>query len=443
MFKLRIGLLTTPISPTLNLLRCVSNNSFNNVFDLAVVGGGIVGLAVARHISICYPKLKLCLLEKEHEVSLHQSYRNSGVIHAGIYYKLGSLKAQLCLEGLSKTYEYCERKKIPYKRPGKLIVAVEERELPALDGLYSRALQNKVPGVSLVFGKDIQSIEPACRGLKAIYSPNTGIVDYRVIALSLADDFIRNKGKIFLGFEVCKIIEDGDSTQYPIRIVNKKVGDQHIKCKYLITCAGLQSDRIAALSGCARDPKIIPFRGEYLRLKPEKSSLVSTNIYPVPDSRFPFLGVHFTPRMNGEVWLGPSATLSFKREGYSNLNFSLKDTLDFIAYPGLLRLASQYLTFGLREYYRSIFISQQVKQLQRYVPSLRTTDVERARAGIRAQALDSHGKLVDDFSFDSGTGAIGSFILHVRNTPSPGATSSMAIARLVTEKASRQFGLSQ
>ncbi|VDN13615.1 unnamed protein product, partial [Dibothriocephalus latus] len=314
---------------------------------MVVVGGGIIGLAVARHISIHYPKLRLCLLEKEHEVSLHQSYRNSGVIHTGIYYKPGSLKAQLCLEGLNKTYEYCEQKRIPYKRSGKLIVAVSERELSALDNLYSRALENKVPGVTLVPGKDIQSIEPACRGLKAIYSPNTGIVDYRVISLSLADDFVRNKGKLLLGFEVCKILENGDSAQYPIRIVNKKAGNQHINCKYLITCAGLQSDRIAALSGCTRNPKIIPFRGEYLRLKPEMSSLVSTNIYPVPDSRFPFLGVHFTPRINGEVWLGPSATLSFKREGYSGLNFSLKDTLDFITYPGLLRLASQYFTFGV------------------------------------------------------------------------------------------------
>ncbi|VDL92724.1 unnamed protein product [Schistocephalus solidus] len=442
MLKPCLDTLSTSINPTLSLHRCVSNSSFTNGFDLAVVGGGIIGLAVAKHICVRYPKLKLCLLEKEQEVSLHQSYRNSGVIHTGIYYKPGSLKARLCLEGLNKTYEYCERKKIPYMRPGKLIVAVEEKELPALDKLYSRALENKVPGVTLVPGKDIQSIEPACRGLKAIYSPNTGIVDYRAIALSLADDFIGNKGKLLLGFEVCEILEDGGSARYPIRIVNKKVRNQHINCKYLVTCAGLQSDRIAAISGCAKDPKIIPFRGEYLRLTPEKSSLVSTNIYPVPDPRFPFLGVHFTPRINGEVWLGPSATLSFKREGYSGLNFSLKDTLDFIAYPGLLRLASQYLTFGLREYCRSIFISQQVKHLQRYVPSLRTVDVERARAGIRAQALDLHGKLVDDFSFDSGTGAIGALILHVRNAPSPGATSSMAIARIVSENAAQQFGLS-
>lgn len=422
--------------------KCSKTKPFPD-YDLVIVGGGIIGLATARHISIRYPKLRLCLVEKEHQLCRHQSTHNSGVIHTGIYYTPGSLKAQLCVEGMNKAYAYFEEKGIPYKKCGKLIIAVTERELREIDNLYQRAIQNKAPGVSVIEGNNIPSIEPACRGLKAIYSPNTGIVDWGKVALSFADDFIRNRGVVELRFEVCVISENCTSSDFPILVKGKSGGI--IACKYLISCAGLQSDRVASLTGGQRSPKIIPFRGEYLRLKQEKSSLVSTNIYPVPDPLFPFLGVHFTPRMDGSVWLGPTALLSCHREGYHPIfNFSMKDTLDFLCYPGLHRLAIRYARFGLTEITRTVFMSQQVKQLQRYVPSLTMNDVERYTSGIRAQALSEDGKLVDDFVFEVGGGGKGfqSRVFHVKNAPSPGATSSMAIARVVCEHATKKFGIS-
>lgn len=411
-------------------------------FDVVIVGGGIIGLGTGRDLINRFPNLRISVVEKEDELSKHQSGHNSGVIHTGIYYQPGSLKAKLCVEGLQRSYEYFDQKKIPFKKCGKLIVAVEEQELTALANLYDRALQNKVPDVSIVEGKDIPQIEPFVRGMKAIYSPHTGIVDWRKVALNFAEDFENNKGTIFKNFEVCDIIENTSSSEYPVKVIQHGDNPKYINARFVIGCSGLQSDRLAALSGCSKEPKIIPFRGEYLRLKAAKSSLVSTNIYPVPDPKFPFLGVHFTPRMDGSVLLGPNAMLTFNREGYGKFNFSLKDTLDFAFYPGLYRLALPNVAFGLSEYTRSIFTSRQVKQLQRYVPSLKMEDVEPGPVGVRAQAVSSDGKMVDDFIFDAGTGTIGSRVLHVRNAPSPGATSSMAIARVVCERATTQFGLS-
>lgn len=378
-------------------------------YDVVIVGGGIIGLATARELSLRQPMLKLALVEKEKELSVHQSGKNSGVIHCGIYYTPGSLKAKLCVEGLELAYKYCDEKNIPYKRCGKIIVAVEERELPQLEKLYQRGLENGVKDLKILNSEEIKEFEPYCEGLSAILSPNTGIVDWAEVAKSYGADFKEAGGDIYTGFEVTDFTcsPESDISQekesghiYPVTVLGKNVTP--LSCRYVVTCGGLYSDRLAEKSGCSKDPRIVPFRGEYLKLKEDKSYLVNGNIYPVPDPNFPFLGVHFTPRIDGSVWLGPNAVLAFAREGYKLLNVNIVDLIDAIGYRGLRKLMFQYFTFGVGEYYRGIIISAQVRQLQRYIPSLKVQDVERGPAGVRAQAMDREGNLVDDFVFDGG-----------------------------------------
>ncbi|XP_054303608.1 L-2-hydroxyglutarate dehydrogenase, mitochondrial isoform X3 [Pongo pygmaeus] len=379
-----------------------SRSASTSSFDIVIVGGGIVGLASARALILRHPSLSIGVLEKERDLAVHQTGHNSGVIHSGIYYKPESLKAKLCVQGAALLYEYCQQKGISYKQCGKLIVAVEQEEIPRLQALYERGLQNGVQGLRLIQQDDIKKKEPYCRGLMAIDCPHTGIVDYRQVALSFAQDFQDAGGSVLTNFEV-KDIEMAkeslsrsiDGMQYPIVIKNIK--GEEIRCQYVVTCAGLYSDRISELSGCSPDPRIVPFRGDYLLLKPEKCYLVKGNIYPVPDSRFPFLGVHFTPRMDGSIWLGPNAVLAFKREGYRPFDFSATDVMDII--------------------------------------------INRGPAGVRAQALDRDGNLVDDFVFDAGVGDIGNRILHVRNAPSPAATSSIAISGMIADEVQQRFEL--
>ncbi|XP_078090086.1 L-2-hydroxyglutarate dehydrogenase, mitochondrial isoform X2 [Mustelus asterias] len=386
-------------------------------YDVAIVGGGIVGLASARELIQRHPKLSYILLEKEKELAFHQSGHNSGVIHSGIYYTPGSLKAKLCVRGAELSYAYCVKKDIPYKRCGKLIVAVEQEEIPRLKALYKRGQQNNVPGLSLIDAKEIHKREPYCRGLMALDSPNTGIVDWREVALSYAEDFCEMGGTIKTQFE---------ATDFQITKESP---------------AGSTDDRLSQKSGCSSEPCIVPFRGDYLVLKPEKHYLVNGNIYPVPDPRFPFLGVHFTPRMDGSVWLGPNAVLAFKREGYNVYDFDLRDFTDAISYRGVQKLVLKNVAFGVNELYRGLVIAAQVKQLQRYIPELTVNDVTRGPSGVRAQALDKDGNLVDDFVFDGGSGVIGSRVLHVRNAPSPAATSSLAIGEVIADEASKKFEL--
>jgi len=411
-------------------------------FDIVVIGGGIVGTATAREMAIRFPNLKLAVVEKEDRLAAHQSGNNSGVVHAGIYYVPGSLKAKLCVRGLNLSYKYFDEHNIPYKKCGKLIVAVDPVEVSRLDVLYQRGLANEVRDLQVIDGQKIKEIEPHCRGLKAIFSPHTGIVDWGFVTKSFGADFEKRGGSVFKNFEVSefKLSPEKDKA-YPLTLVAKDAKQAPLHCKYAIACTGLQSDRVATLSGCSKLPKIVPFRGEYLLLKPEKRHLASANIYPVPDPRFPFLGVHFTPRMNGDVWLGPNAVLAFKREGYKYTDFSFRDLLESISFRGMQKLMLKYTAYGMGEMYRSLNTRAQVKLLQRFVPELRYEDVIRGPAGVRAQALDASGNLVDDFVFDSGVGELGHRLLHVRNAPSPACTSSLAIAEMVADKAKESFHL--
>jgi L-2-hydroxyglutarate oxidase LhgO len=398
-------------------------------YDIAIAGGGIVGLATGRELLARHPSLKLVILEKDDALATQQTGHNSGVIHSGIYYKPGSLKAKLCVEGRKSLWEYCDAKGIPYRNVGKLIVATEERELPLLDDLYARGLANGIDDLQLVDGAGIAEREPHCRGLKAIYSPVTGIVDYGIVARSYGDDVRAAGGSIETGREVTSIERRGGAS-----VVHTAQGE--VEAKYVISCAGLQADRLAKMTGGTSDPKIVPFRGDYLILKPEKRYLVKGNIYPVPDPAFPFLGVHFTPRMNGDIWLGPNAVLAFAREGYSFTTINPGDLLETLTYPGFIKMAGKYLSTGLGEMYRDVVRSAYVKALQRYIPELQVEDTLAGPSGVRAQAMMADGSLVDDFVFDGDEG-----VVHVRNAPSPAATSSLAIGRFVADDADRRFGL--
>ncbi|XP_041131643.1 L-2-hydroxyglutarate dehydrogenase, mitochondrial isoform X1 [Polyodon spathula] len=415
-------------------------------YDVAVVGGGIVGLATARELILRHPSLSFVVLEKEKELAVHQSGHNSGVIHSGIYYTPGSLKARLCVRGATLAYQYCERKGIPYQRCGKLIVAVEQEEIPRLKALYERGLQNNVRELRIIDAKEIREREPYCRGLMALDSPYTGIVDWRLVAHTYGKEFQELGGAVIIEFEAADIRMASESPEgtadgmkYPILIKSSK--GEEVRCRYVLTCGGLYSDRLSQISGCSSEPRIVPFRGDYLVLKPEKHYLVKGNIYPVPDPRFPFLGVHFTPRMDGSVWLGPNAVLAFKREGYRLYDFNMRDFADALSFRGLRKLVYRNLVYGVGEMYRGIFISAQVKLLQKYIPELSINDVLRGPAGVRAQALDRDGNLVDDFVFDGGVGAIGSRVLHVRNAPSPAATSSLAIGEMIADEVESRFQL--
>ncbi|CAH0561174.1 unnamed protein product [Brassicogethes aeneus] len=409
-------------------------------YDIVVVGGGIVGTATARELKIRHPHLNMAILEKEHKLAVHQSGHNSGVIHAGIYYTPGSLKAKLCVEGLQLSYKYFADKGVPYKKVGKLIVATSDEEVGRLHNLYERGLKNNVEGMKLLKGEaEIKEVEPNCRGVEAIWSPITGIVDWALVTQYYGKDFEGDGGKIHFRFEV-NGFKDSQNPEYPVLLTSKS-GDK-VLAKYVLTCGGLFSDKLAELSGCPRDPRIVPFRGEYLLLDESKTNLVKGNIYPVPDPRFPFLGVHFTPRMDGSVWLGPNAVLAFKREGYRRSDINLRELFDALTYPGFIKLSMKFVTAGIKEYLYSIFLSLQVKQLQKFVPQLKRADVRRGPAGVRAQALDRKGNLVDDFYFDmykKGKTEVGQRVLHCRNAPSPGATSSLAIAKMMADKMESEF----
>uniref|UniRef100_A0A4X2M1D4 L-2-hydroxyglutarate dehydrogenase, mitochondrial n=1 Tax=Vombatus ursinus TaxID=29139 RepID=A0A4X2M1D4_VOMUR len=410
-----------------------------DTYDVVVVGAGILGLATARTLLLRRPRLRVAVLEKEAGVAQHQTGHNSGVIHSGIYYTPGSLKAQLCVRGAGLLYAYCDQRGLPYRRCGKLVVAVERAELPRLRALYERGLQNHVCGLRLLQPPDIRAREPHCRGLLALECPSTGIVDYTRVAAAFAEDFQEAGGSLFTRFEVSAVQLAPDLPGAPI--VLRSARGAHVHGRFVVTCAGLHSDRVSQLSGCSPQPVIVPFRGDYLLLQPDRTHLVRGNIYPVPNPDFPFLGVHFTPRMDGSVWLGPNAVLAFKREGYGLLDFSAQDTWDSLRNSGLVRLALGNVSFGLGEMYRAFFLPATIKQLQKFIPEITIRDVVRGPSGVRAQALDNLGNLVEDFVFDGGAGVLGTRILHVRNAPSPAATASLAISEVIADEVEQRFKL--
>jgi L-2-hydroxyglutarate oxidase LhgO len=400
------------------------------------VGGGIIGLATAREFLRRHIGLRLVVLEKETAVARHQSGHNSGVIHTGIYYPSGSLKARACVSGHQAMLDFCHEKDIPFGLCGKVIVAVDECELPRLEEIYQRGIANGVQGLEMIGPEHLHDIEPYASGIKAIYSPNTGIVDYVRVAHAYAADIQKYGGEIVTGCEVTSI-----ETRNPA--VLKLNGQSptgtwqgEVKARFIITCAGLQSDKLTQMTSPQNDVQIVPFRGDYYVLRPEKRHMVRALIYPVPDPQFPFLGAHFTRLINGEVWAGPNAVLAFAREGYRRSDISLRDLFEVFSYGGFWKLATKYWRPGLKELYRDYVKSAYVKTLQRYMPDIRNEDLLPGPSGIRAQALGADGRLVDDFliQHDQNIG-------HVRNAPSPAATSSLVIAQMIVNETERSFNL--
>jgi L-2-hydroxyglutarate oxidase LhgO len=390
--------------------------------DFTIVGGGIVGLATAREMLRRRPGATLSVIEKEPSIGEHQTGHNSGVIHSGIYYTPGSLKARLCVAGAQEMMRYCDEKEIHWKRCGKVIVATHDAELPRLQALYERGMENGVPGLRMIEADELREREPYVRGVRALWSPNTAIVDYLRVALSFADDIREMGGEIRTNHEVLDIRRGADST-----LLSTTGGD--IEARLVITCAGLQADRVARMTGAPKEPRIVPFRGDYYILRPERRYLVNSNIYPVPDPRFPFLGVHFTPRMNGDVWLGPNAVLAFAREGYHFSTVRLRDMADLVTNAGFRSFARQHWRTGVSEMARDLSRTRFLESLQAYIPELTAEDLIPGPGGVRAQALSPEGKLVDDFVINRGRN-----ILHVRNAPSPAATSSLQIAKLIADE---------
>jgi (S)-2-hydroxyglutarate dehydrogenase len=393
-------------------------------FDVVIVGGGIIGLAAAREILTRRPGTSLAIVEKEPALGEHQTGHNSGVIHSGIYYAPGSLKASLCTEGARLMYEYCESHGVKADRCGKLIVATEESELPALDELYRRGTVNGVPDLELVGPVGIREREPHCTGIRAIWSPSTGIVDFLQVAQAMADDVTQFGGVILTGHPATGLIVRTES-------ITVQTSQGELTAARVLTCAGLHSDRVAGLSGAPEEPRIVPFRGDYWQLRPGRRHLARNLIYPVPDPKFPFLGVHFTRRIGDDaVWLGPNAVLALSREGYRRWNIRPGDLAQTLRYPGFRRMARKYWQTGMAEVYRDLNKRAFVAACQRFVPELEAGDVIPGPSGVRAQSVARDGRLVDDFSFN----VQGKRLMHVRNAPSPAATSSLAIGKLIADE---------
>jgi L-2-hydroxyglutarate oxidase LhgO len=397
--------------------------------DIAVVGAGIVGLATARALALRHPGLRVAVVDKEAEVGRHQTARSSGVVHRGVYYEPGSLKARLCVDGAARLTAYCDERGIPVRRCGKVVVAVTADELPRLAELHRRALANGVPGLEEIGPERLRELEPHVAGVRAIHSPGTCTVDFAQVATALARDVVAAGGEILLRREVTSLRRAARAT-----VVHTSAGE--LEARHVVVCAGVHADRLAALSGAPAEPRIVPFRGDYLRLRPERRHLSRGLVYPVPDPTFPFLGVHTTVRPDGDVWLGPNAVLALAREGYRKREVRLDDLRETIAAPGFRRLVRRHWRTGLAETARDLSVRLFVRAAQRLIPELDRGDVLPGPAGIRAQALAADGTLVDDFVIHHADG-----VVHVRNAPSPGATSSLAIADEIASTAERAWGL--
>jgi len=393
------------------------------MYDVIVIGGGIVGLATALKLKESNVDLKIALLEKEDKIAKHQTGNNSGVIHAGVYYKPGSLKALNCRKGYQLFKDFCDKEKVKYEICGKLIVATQKEELSRLENLWERGIQNGLVKMKKLAGEEIKEYEPHAVGIAAIHVPYTGIIDYKDVSEKYAEIFCdRHGGEIHLNHKVIDI----SINQNSVDVITEK---QNFSTKLVVNTAGLYSDKIAELTQSKLNVRIIPFRGEYHELISEKSYLVNNLIYPVPDPNFPFLGVHFTRMIHGGIEAGPNAVWAFKREGYKKTSFNGNEFFESLAWPGFRKVMGQYWKVGLGEYYRSYNKAALVKALQRLVPEVQSNDIKSGGAGVRAQACDRKGGLIDDFLIVEDK-----FTLNVLNAPSPAATASLAIGETIANK---------
>jgi len=396
-------------------------------YDIIVIGGGIVGLATALKIKTANPFLKVLLLEKENELAKHQTGNNSGVIHSGLYYKPGSLKAKNCIHGYHLLIDFCKENNVPFELCGKIVVATEKEELPLLENLHVRGLQNGLENLKKLTKDELKEYEPHVNGLAGIFVPQTGIVDYKKVSEKYGELLKQKEADIHLEEQVIDIQVDASK----VVVVTQK---QSYSAKLVVNCAGLYSDKVARMTVKDLNVKIIPFRGEYFKLRKEKEYLVKNLIYPVPDPNFPFLGVHFTRMAKGGVEAGPNAVLAFKREGYKKSDINLSELAETLAWPGFQKVAAKYWRTGFREMYRSFSKAAFTKALQKLIPEIQESDLVEGGAGVRAQACDREGGLVDDFMILENE-----HVINVCNAPSPAATSSLAIGETVSNLALKRF----
>lgn len=400
----------------------------NDRYDIVVIGGGVVGLSVAREATRQFPRKRVVVLEKEAKVGSHQSGHNSGVIHSGVYYKPGSMKARMCVAGAAAMVEFCREHGVPFEVCGKVIVATSQDEVPRLQNLQERGNANGVPGLRMLVPEQLREIEPHATGVAALHVPGTGVTDYAKVCEKYAELIAAQGGEVRTSSEVRAVRENESETA-----IETTAGTLH--ARFVINCAGLFSDRISRMAGERPEVRIIPFRGEYYDLIPQRAELVRALIYPVPDPRFPFLGVHFTRRIYGNVDAGPNAIFAFKREGYRAGDFSLRDTVESLTYPGFWRVAAKHWRSGKDEMHRAVSKASFVAGLQRLVPEIQAEDLVPGGSGVRAQAITRAGNLVDDFQFSQSRN-----MMHFYNVPSPAATASIAIGRSVVEMAAKSWG---
>ena len=405
----------------------VAGSSSGELHDVAVIGAGILGLATARELLLRRPGLRIAVIDKESRIAAHQTSHNSGVLHAGLYYAPGSLKARLCRSGKDMLEGYADENGIEVNRCGKLVIATTTAELPALNELLHRGEVNGVPDLQMLGPQGLRDIEPHATGVQALWSPSTAIIDYRTVAAALADDIVGLGGRIVLDTEICSIVERPGELR-----LDSASGA--IMARTMIACAGLQADRVSRMTGAPSSEAMVPFRGSYYLLSPSAAGMIRGLIYPVPDPRFPFLGIHLTRRTDGAVLAGPNAVLAFQREGYRRRDVNLGDLRSVVSEAGFRKLARRHWRTGLAEMWRDWDKWAFTREVQRFIPEFTSRDLHRGPAGVRAQAVDPDGSLVDDFRI----GSAGP-IMHIRNAPSPAATASLAIARHVADQAEFQF----
>jgi L-2-hydroxyglutarate oxidase len=397
-------------------------------YDIIIIGGGIVGVSTAWHLLERFPNHRILVLEKEHGFARHQTGHNSGVIHAGVYYQPGSLKATFCREGNRETFDFCKKHGISAERCGKMLVATSHKELTLMKDLHQRIQENQIE-VHWLDKEQIREIEPHISGLAALFVPDTGIVDYRQVTARMADLFSRQGGEVFLGTEITGLME----TMEGLEIMTSRGS---FRARYLISCAGLMADRVTRMLGIKTDFQIIPFRGEYYRLPFARRNIIRHLIYPIPDPDLPFLGIHLTRMIDGMVTAGPNAVLGFKREGYRKTDISMFDVIEMMLFKGFWKVMRNHMASGFHEWINSMIKSAYLKQVRKYCPSIGLNDLQPYPAGVRAQAVSKSGNLIHDFLFVKTRRTI-----HVCNAPSPAATSAIPIGNYIVEKAASLFSL--